>query len=206
MPTSADALQILIFVLPGLLSAKLRDALSAGRDRTIAELFFDGLLFTLFNWSIAQIVFAAFPALLAATTMPIEDQGLISTAINQLQVQGGVTVLLIAIVTGILSGVGSNNDWFYRALRTLRLTTRASSQDVWTQAFDTFRGKWLIVTLEDKTRYRGWARYYSVSEGKPELFLSDAARVNDDGSLTEIKGPGLLFHGASKISRVEFLD
>ena len=206
MPTSAEALQILIFVLPGLLSAKLRDSLSAGRDRSIAELFFDGLLFTLFNWLIAQVVFAAFPALLSVTTMPIEDTGLISTAINQLQIQGGITVLIIAIFTGIVAGVAGNGDWYYRVLSKLRLTQRASSQDVWAQAFDTFRGKWLIVTLEDKSRYRGWARFYSVTEGKPELFLSEAARVNDDGSMTEIKGPGVLLHAGSKIARVEFLD
>lgn len=206
MPTSAEALQILIFVLPGLLSAKLRDALSAGKDRSIAELFFDGLLFTLFNWLIAQAVFAAFPALLRIASVQVEDQGLISTAINQLQVQGGVTVLVIAIATGVLAGVAGNGDWFYRSLRRLRLTQRISSQDVWTQSFDTFRGKWLVVTLEDKTRYRGWARFYSVTEGKPELFLSDAARIGEDGSLAEIKGPGILLHAGSKISHVEFLD
>ena len=206
MPTSTDALQILIFVLPGLLSAKLRDSLSAGKDRSISELFFDGLLFTFFNWVIAQVVFALLPQLLALNNALVEGEGLISTAINQLQLQGGIVILFIAIMTGIFAGVISNGDWYYRALRKLRLTTRTSSQDVWTQSFDTFRGKWLVVTLADKTRYRGWVRFYSVTEGKPALFLSEAARVNEDGSMTEIKGPGVLLHSASKIARIEFLD
>ena len=207
MPTSNEALQILIFVLPGLLSAKLRDSLSAGKDRSVAALFFDGLLFTLANWLIAQAVFAVWPGLLGTTTIRIEgDGGLISVAINELQVLGGVTVFVISIVTGILAGVASNEDWYYRVLRRLRLTTRLSNQDVWTQAFDTFRCKWLVVTLKDGARYRGWARFYSVTEDKPEVFLSDASKINDDGTTTDIQGPGILLHAASQITRVEFLD
>lgn len=197
MPTfSLEAFRLMVFVMPGFIVLWIRDAFTVGRTMTssLLEKTMSALVFTFVNWALFWILLRLFPSLELLLRLNVQGQpaSLASQLLLEFQAQGGFGLLVTSILLGIFLGIVQSKELDYRFVRWLRLTYRTGHTDVWLQTFTSIRGNWLVVHLDDGSRYVGWPWYYSDQAGVHEIFLADASRVENDGSMTDVDGPGIL--------------
>jgi hypothetical protein len=201
MPDKAEALGILLVLLPGFTSAYMVQLLAARRkqselDRVIEALIFSLLLylFTLpfFGYSLPITwhpgdgkhagewqIFIVWPHLLA--------------------------LALLAVVLGSIYAASINHNWLTAPFRWVSVTERSARSSVWNDVFSDIEG-FVQVGLSDGRSVIGWIRKYSDEDETTELFLEDAAWVDSDGKESPIHGPGILLTKALGIEYVMFLD
>jgi hypothetical protein len=130
--------------------------------------------------------------------------------------EGGVTVhgqqteavavlLSVSIVTGAAASKALERGWLLNLLRTLQLTSKKSSLDVWYDVFHEFRDKWLRICYKDGHKIIGWARYFSDDPAKRELFIADPLIEEKDGRYGELEGLGILIENMDAVLRIEVL-
>lgn len=206
MPTTILAFNLLLFLLPGFVTLKVREALAIVAKTSDFSRVVDAMLFTLLNYAIyfplAKLLgFKQFTILgLRADTAGADIQ-LVTPYLPAL-----FLVLGTAIGLGVFVGMGTDRDWFYKFKTRLKLTRRPARIDVWADAFYEMKGKWILIQLEDGTQIIGWPFRYSDEPPNRQLFLKDARIRQPDGTEYEVSGPGLLLTEASKIKLIEFLD
>jgi hypothetical protein len=86
-------------------------------------------------------------------------------------------VILIPIVVGFLYF----NDYLHFVLRKLKITTKTSRANTWNDAFLT-QNRYVIVTLKDGRRIRGYPTMFSTDPEEGFVYLYNPAWVNDDKS------------------------
>jgi hypothetical protein len=92
----------------------------------------------------------------------------------------GLCVILIPIVVGFLYF----NDYLHFVLRKLKITTKTSRANTWNDAFLS-QNRYVIVTLKDGRRIRGYPTMFSTDPEEGFVYLYNPAWVNDDKSKDE---------------------
>lgn len=206
MPTTVLAFNLLLFLLPGFVTLKVREALAIVAKSSDFSRVVDAMLFTLLNYAIY------FPVANALGLKQFTILGLRadSTGASFQLVTPYLPALFLMLGTatalGIFVGMGTDRDWFYKFKTGLRLTRRPARIDVWADSFYEAKKKWILVQLEDGTQIIGWPFRYSDEPERRQLFLKDARVRRPDGVEYDVTGPGLLLTEASKIKLIEFLD
>lgn len=206
MPTTILAFNLLLFLLPGFVTLKVREALAVVAKTSDFSRVVDAMLFTLLNYSIYfplanALKFKQFTILGLRGESSGADLQLVTPYFPALFLMLGTATAL-----GIVVGMGTDRDWFYKIKTGLHLTRRPARIDVWADAFYEERGKWILVQLEDGTQVIGWPFRYSDEPERRQLFLKDARVRQPDGTEYDVPGPGLLLTEASKIKLIEFLE
>lgn len=206
MPTTLLAFNLLLFLLPGFVTLKVREALAIVAKTSDFSRVVDAMLFTLLNYAVyfplaTALRFKQFTILSLRADAAGTDIQLAAPYLPALFLIPGT-----AIALGVIAGVGTDRDWFYRFKTGLHLTRRPARIDVWADAFYEARGKWILVQLEDGTQIIGWPFRYSDEPEHRQLFLKDARVRQPDGTEYDVNGPGLLLTEASKIKLIEFLE
>lgn len=195
-----------LFLLPGFVTSKVREALAVVAKTSDFSRVVDAMLFTLLNYSIYfplanALKFKQFTILGLRGESSGADLQLVTPYFPALFLMLGTATAL-----GIVVGMGTDRDWFYKIKTGLHLTRRPARIDVWADAFYEERGKWILVQLEDGTQVIGWPFRYSDEPERRQLFLKDARVRQPDGTEYDVPGPGLLLTEASKIKLIEFLE
>jgi hypothetical protein len=203
-----EALRVVITLLPGFLSVKIKDFFTTAGARgpfdqlmevvafSVANYLFAGAGYVLLSWCLS--LFAADVHSLAPA---VEPPG----SLMDLTLPAYLYVLATSsVVLGVLTGVVVGHDFHYRSARRLRLTNRTGRLEVWQDAFADIQGNWVVVHLRGGRRLIGWPLYYSERGDSPSVFLKDAAWVDDRGEETVITGEGILVTGLGSIEAVEF--
>ncbi|MEA3276353.1 MAG: DUF6338 family protein, partial [Pseudomonadota bacterium] len=73
------------------------------------------------------------------------------------------------------------NDHLHGLLRRLKITTKTSRSNTWNDAFVT-QDRYVIVTLKDGRRIRGYPTMFSNDPAEGFVYLYNPAWVNDDKS------------------------
>ena len=89
--------------------------------------------------------------------------------------------LLGTIVVPLIIGFAYYSDTFHRILRYFNITTKTSRGNTWNDAFST-QHRYVIVTLKDDRRIRGYPTMFSTEPAEGYLYLYNPAWVNDDKS------------------------
>lgn len=189
MPTSFEALQVILYLLPGFVTLKVKELLSFPSKASEINRAIDGVVFTFLN----LFVFFTIKVLFSGELF----------SIGYLNVAG---LFFIAIFHGLILGNNYLTAKFYQFLRWLRLTYRTPHVDAWSEAFNNIRGVYVKVCFADGRKYIGWPRYYSDDPELKDLFLADAHFVSITEEVTKIEGPGVLVSGGSDITVIEFLN
>jgi hypothetical protein len=200
----ADHLLVILFLLPGFLAARMFALVAVQRKKSHLEM-------------ISEVVLFEFLVLAAYAWMPARWQweGSVSSGEAILGVSALDTLrrnappltalALIAISLGGILGWLHNLDQPLSLLRSLGATKQSSHPTVWQSAFYD-RPRWVLVHLESGERILGWPELFSDTPDEGAIFLADAAYLDDEGGLTEIRGPGILIAREAGIRLVEFLD
>lgn len=189
---SLDSFKLAVVLIPGFLSARIRDFFRPPRTRTAFDQLMEAVAFSVAN---AVLYFFALRPLVLLLGLLSGDASL--------ELLSGLG--LSSVLLGLASGLVVGKDIHYRLARRLNLTARTGRADVWQDVFEDIRGNWLLVHLDDGQRVLGWARYYSDEGRNPSLFLRQASWVAEDGSTTPVDGEGLLVTERARVKYVEFV-
>jgi hypothetical protein len=202
MPDKAEALGILLVLLPGFASAYVVHMLAVRRKKSDLEKIVEALLFSLLFYLVTLPFFS--------NTLPIgwrpmdnhPDIYQVTVIWKHLAALAG-----LALVFGVVYAANINHDWLMSFFRWIKVTDRSSRSTIWNDAFqDPDLDGYVQVGLSGDRNVIGWVNDYSDEEGSFELLLGDAAWVERDGRLQPIKGPGILITNEARIEYVMFLD
>lgn len=208
-----EAFKIALFILPGIISLRIKAALSISTPSRPFNLAIDGLIFTLIDhalfglskWSLAKL----------ASYEPIRWLRSLGEAIRtspslpgelgrQFSEAGGFPIIAIAIAVGLLFGVTRHHGWDFRLLRKVKATNRTGENLIWAEALTAAsRTSYAMVACEDGSRFLGKIDLFSEEAGNYEILLTQASQVEPDGTLLPIAGEGVLLTRENPIIRVE---
>jgi hypothetical protein len=197
----AEALGVLLVLLPGFTSAYIVQTLTVRRKQSDLDKVVEALLYTLVFYLISLPLFGS--------TLPLSWQPLDAAhpSVYRLVVQWWHLAMLagLALVFGVAYAAIVNNDWLMPLLRKVNITDRSSRTSIWNDAFHDLEG-YVQVGLSGDRKVMGWVRDYSDEDGVYEMFLEDASWVDRDGDQQRIDGPGIMLTQQSGIQYVMFLN
>jgi hypothetical protein len=213
MPETVAAINILIFLLPGFVSQKMVEWLTAHGRSGETAMIRDALIFSLFDYLFYSIfAFAGrhlrftsspFPPL-PAVPLNLSNEGMLT--MHAQQVEALAALVMISIISGSTLAKALENGWLFRLFRKLRLTNKNSELDVWYDVFKDFRSNWLRVCFRDGSKIIGWPYYFSDDPDQRELFLADALVEQANGEYGELDGPGILIENMAEVLRIEVIN
>jgi hypothetical protein len=208
-----EAFKILLFIIPGIISLRIKAALSISAPSHPLNATIDGLILTLldhavfgsirwllrslsasYGWALALVGFAQSIR---------EPPGLSGEFGRQFSDAGGFPIVIISIAVGFVAGVVRYKGWDFRLLRLTSVTNRTGENLVWAEVLTKAPPAFAVVACKDGSRFMGWIDTFSEEAGNYEVLLSCASQVQADGSLLPIDGPGVLLTRENPIIRVE---
>ncbi len=196
---------VLLFLLPGFISAKIVRLFCAEFKRSELEGITDALIHTF-----AVVVFYA--AFVRQLPLHLNSWTQDKNVHFEVEVYRWrlILLLVLAVVWGLIVTVSKNKDWPWKWLREKGFTQQSSRRSVWHDVFFDFGDKaYVQVELKDGRYVHGYLGNYSQEAKDPCLFVTEASWVSVvDGKadMTKIPGPGILLTKASEIVNVAFLD
>ena len=200
MPSKAEALGIMLILLPGFTSAYIAQYLSVRRKQSEFDKVVEALLFSVVLYLLTLPFFGnSLPAFWSASTEQ-PNSFVIAIRWTQLAFLAAGSVLL-----GVVYAANINHDWLLRLFRWLHVTDRTARSSIWNDVFQETGGA-VQVGLTGEVKVIGWLRYYSDEAEDSSLFLEQAAWIDGNGNETPIAGPGILLTKDVGIEYVLFLD
>jgi hypothetical protein len=201
MPEKAEALGILLVLLPGFASAYIVQLLSSRRKQTELDKIVEALIFSLLLYLITLPFFRySLPLAWHSGVRENSDSSQIFIVWPHL-----LALAILAVILAVLYAASINHDWLIAPFRWLNITERSARSSVWNDVFSDLKG-YVQVGLSDGRTVMGWLRNYSDEDETQVLFLQDAAWVDDAGAEIPIPGAGILLSKDSGIRFVMFLD
>jgi len=201
MPDKAEALGIILVLLPGFAAAYLVQLLAARKKQSELDKVVEALIFSLVLY---LFTLPFFGYALPITWHPGDEKH--PDAWQILIVWPHLLALaILAVVLGAIYAASINHNWLTTPFRWLKVSERSARSSVWNDVFSDLRG-FVQVGMSDGRSVIGWIRNYSDDDGTTELFLEDAAWVDADGNEYPIQGPGILLRKSLGIEYVMFLD
>ena len=208
-----EVFKVALFILPGIITLRIKAALSISAPSKPLNTMIDGLAFTLIDHALFGIskatlnAFSHYPvvsgikslgaAIAASPSLPGELGQAFKDA-------GGFLIIFIAAVVGLVIGTIRYHGWDFRLFRRMRITHRTGENLVWAETLTkASKQSYAVVACSDGSRFMGEIDTFSEEAGSDEILLSDASQVQPDGSLLPIRGEGVLLTRENPIVRVE---
>ena len=200
MPQGVQALLALLILLPGFVSARISRMMSARSQMSELERITEALIFSFFTYVIYLLLFGP--------RLPLEWRPDASASVRYSFQVFRLRVFFLAmcsVLLGFAWGYVKGHDLLLKLLRKWKMTERTSRESVWNDVFVSLGGT-VQVGLADGSSAIGWMGRYSDTGDERALFLEKASWIEEDGSLTEVPGSGLLLTEKAEIRYVMFLD
>ncbi len=201
MPEKAEALGILLVLLPGFAAAYLVQLLAARRKRTELDKVVEALIFSLVLY---LVTLPFFGYSLPIAWHPSDGKGADAWQIFVVWPHL-LTLAFLALVLGAVYSASINHNWLTAPFRWSKVSERSARSSVWNDVFSDLGG-FVQVGMSGGRSVIGWLRNYSDDDETTELFLEDAAWIDEDGNEFSISGPGILLTKSLGIEFVMFLD
>ncbi|WP_157745483.1 DUF6338 family protein [Thiohalobacter thiocyanaticus] len=175
MTLTVEALNILLLLLPGFLSGQIFYSCFRFGEISISRRILDAILFTFVIYLVVSTFTVWEPlAQVASTESGLSFDFSASKTLIWLSLS---TVGLIPTVVGFIYF----NDHVHKVLRKLKITTKTSRANTWNDTFQT-QDRYVIVTLKDGRRIRGYPTMFSTDPEEGFVYLYNPAWVNDNKS------------------------
>lgn len=191
---SFQALQILIFLIPGFISAAILDALAVRTEKKELGKIIEALIFSMIIYTVYSSVSGRSPISLSqiekSITLVYDSKSFLWLALLSIS----IPVILSYFIT---------NDLHMKLARKLRISRKTARSSVW---FDVFSDldKYIIINFENGRRIYGWPMYYSSKPENPYIFLFKPAWIQED-EFVDLNIEGILITPEQKIESIEFL-
>lgn len=173
MALTVEALNILLFLLPGFLSGQIFYSLFRIEEVSVPRRFLDALLFSFVIYLLISVF------VLWEPLAQVKSSG--GTLLFFFSTNNKVIWLSFggAVCVPIIVGFFYFNDYVHIVLRKLKITTKTSRANTWNDAFLS-QDRYVIVTLKDGRRIRGYPTMFSTDPEEGFIYLYNPAWVNDD--------------------------
>ena len=196
-----QALQILLFLIPGFISSAMLYSLVIRHDKSELSRIIEALVFSLLTYALYSLIKMPLPISLLKAGEEI------NYTLNPL---GFLWLVLISIALPLLLSLFITNDWHMKIARKLLITRRTARTSVWFDVFYDIK-KHIIINFENGRRIFGWPMYYSNDPEKQYIFLHKPAWIVKDAKKGEEKYvdlaiEGILITPEQRIESIEFLQ
>ena len=196
MIDSFDALNILLFLIPGFISANFLDIIVVRKEKNDFSKVVEALIFSLVIYTIYAIVFKETPVIIEEKSIIFNWESLLFLSI-------------FSVLLPLVLGANITNDLLMKVVRFLRITKNTSRSSVWLDAFYDIK-RHVILNFENGRRIYGWPMYYSKEPDNPYIFLYKPAWVVEaegtkEQKFIELDLEGILITPEQKIESIEFL-
>jgi hypothetical protein len=214
MPSSLVALQILLILLPGFVSAYLVQILSTRRpqsdlERVIEALLFSFVIYVCYVWiNQGQLPFHL------GTDPHSNGETILWDRVPIAELAGlafGLSLLFVAYLrfdgNKIFRLFDTENEKALKYLKWMQLTNRTTRNHIWNDIFESEaeNDQLLQVELADGRSVLGYLFYYSDLADDNALYLTEAEWVSSNGEQEPILGPGILLTKNSGIKTISLL-
>ena len=195
-----QALQILVFLIPGFISAVILNVLIVRKAKSELGKIIEALIFSLIIYTIYSLVIDKSPI----TLIQVGESSTYSY-----NSKAFLWLCLFSIVTPLVFGYLVTNDYHMKLARYLRISRRTARSSVW---FDVFsdQKKYIIIDFTNGRRIWGWPMYYSDNPDNQYVYLSKPAWIVEDSKTGKNKSvdigiEGILITPEQRIESIEFL-
>jgi len=168
-----EALNILLLLLPGFMAGQTFYSLFKVEDISVSKRLLDAILFSFVIYMIVSSFTVWEPIAYVKS-----NSGQLEYVFSK-----NSTIILISlaaiVIVPILVGSLYFNDYIHFILRKINVTTKTSRNNTWNDAFLT-QDRYVIVTLKDERRVRGYPTMFSTDPEEGFLYLYNPAWVNDN--------------------------
>ena len=193
VPSSIQAIYILIVLLPGFFVVAAVELLTGTREKVPLRLTIRAL-------ALSFVVYVVYSIFVESGFLPGLQVALKSGASGESQLMfptvdiWGITALSgISLFVSVALSLAINKDWM-RILRYIGLTRQSHDAQPWDGAFR-LSNHWVLVKLGSGDKLVGWPKRMSSRETRHSLSLQDAHWIRDDGTMTEIGADEFLITG-----------
>jgi hypothetical protein len=170
MPSSIEALGILLLLLPGFSCAFLVQRIAVRAKQTELDKIVEALLLSFVLYLITLPFFGySLPVSWTATRDGTFASYIIRFHWKHLLALGGGAAAL-----ALLYGANINHDWLLMILRRCNVTERTARSSIWNDTFQDVKNTYVLVGLKDGRGVLGFLRHYSDDWEDASLFLEDA--------------------------------
>lgn len=196
-----DVISVLLVLLPGFLAAGIVQSLCVRPSETEFDKVVEALLYSF-------LCYVAFVAIVHRMPIRVVAEHVSPTVDHytpEVRTLDMLLLLGIGLALGLLVSLSITNDLHTKFLRKLHLSQRTTRTSVWSDAFHSHHGP-VEVQFTDRRLLMGVPVFYSDTPREGSLFLTNAAWVARDGTVTRIPGPGILITKNMPIQTIMFLN
>lgn len=190
-----QALQILIFLIPGFISATILNALTVRKEKKELGKIIEALIFSMLIYTIYSFLSGRSPV----TLNQIEKSIAYSYDTKSFLWLGLLSIGIPTVLSFLIT-----NDWHMKVARKLRISRKTARSSVWFDVFSDIR-KPIIINFENGRSIYGWPEYYSDEPENPYIFLFKPAWIQEDKYI-DLNVEGILITPEQKIESIEFLE
>lgn len=193
---SYEALQILIFLIPGFIASAIMNILLVRKVEKEFAKIIEALIFSM-------IVYAVY--LLVNGNSPVSLEEIEGNKILTYDRGPFLWLVLLSLAIPLIFSFFVTNDLHMKVARALGISRKTSRSTVW---FDVFCDKkcYVIINFENGRRIYGWPQYFSNTPEESYVFLYHPAWVGEDNEPVDIGVEGILITPEQKIESIEFLE
>jgi len=204
---SFEAMQILIFLLPGFISETILNILVVRKDKSDLGKVVEALVFSVIIYGIYSLIYSNSPIELTVVS-PAKDA---ATSTYVLTTQGIrlVEIVAFSVAIAIICGCLITTDFHMKLFRILHVTGKTARESVWLDLFLNNK-RWIVINFDDGRRITGFPQYYSDEPDSKFIYLYKPAWIvyNNDKKADEIKEigcEGILITPEQKIDSIMFI-
>lgn len=190
-----QALQILLFLIPGFMASQILGMLVV-RSKAQNELvrIVEALIFSMLIYAVFAVVAGYSPVSMDQTN---------NTISYSFEPWPFIALIAISIIMPIILSFFMTRDWHMKFARKLGASQRTSRSSVWFDVFYDFKCP-VIIDFANGRRLYGWPMYYSDDPENPYLFISNPYWI-EDNEFVQTGLVGMLVTPEQKIDLIEFV-
>jgi hypothetical protein len=191
----SDLIPILLFLLPGLVSTGVVNALVIRKPKDVFDKVVEALIFTMFNL-----------ALFVLTRWILEQFPKVHFDRDDFYSVGNISLITACSITlGLVIAAEMNSEWLLQKLRNWGITRKTAKPSTWIETFAQSE-RFVVVHLTDGRRAYGWPTFYSDTPKERAIYLESATWLDDENQPTNDPPISILLDKESGIKLVEFVE
>ncbi|WP_448248028.1 DUF6338 family protein [Thalassotalea agariperforans] len=198
MKITYETLNLLLLLIPGLLSSRIIQLMERKIDQNNLRIIVDVLMYSFLIYLAVEVLYKWSPIF----TITKNNDGTFSYQSIADFTSVSITIIL-AIIFPITVGAIKHRDLHMLLLRAIRVTNKTSRETAWDDVF-TNSNRYITVHFKDERRLTGWPMYYSNSPDEGFIYLYDAAWLDDNNNYIETNSHGILINKEDALL-IEFL-
>ncbi|GHV12979.1 hypothetical protein AGMMS49938_06640 [Fibrobacterales bacterium] len=199
MQISIEAINFLVFLLPGFLTQRVLSSLVFRTEKEFIRQIVEALIFTWIIYAIASL-FLGEPR--AIHIESIENGKYVWFFDKQFFLVFFTISLGLAFVMALIMSQG----YAHRVLRFLHITNRHSNANIWIDIIGhELRNKYVLITFNNGERLTGWIKHYSDTTEESQVYISTPRWIDKNGEKIETNSIGLFIVAKGTIESIEEL-